>query len=95
MAGCISAFLVSGAVFVQHFFNCDGSSDVHCAPEICMIRKQSTTRALSMQHWGTRGISQELGMALQTVTVLKCRPEKSPDIVCAPFLSLSSQSATS
>lgn len=28
MVGCISAFLVSGAVFVQHLFNYDGSSDV-------------------------------------------------------------------
>lgn len=28
MAGYISAFLVSGAVFVQHLFNCDGRSDV-------------------------------------------------------------------
>lgn len=28
MVGYISAFLVSGAVFVQHPSNCDGSSDV-------------------------------------------------------------------
>lgn len=26
--GCSSTFLVSGVVFVQHLFNCDGTSDV-------------------------------------------------------------------
>lgn len=51
MVGCISAFLVSGAGFGQHLFIVMAAvMSWHCAPEICMIRKQSATRAVGMQH---------------------------------------------
>lgn len=45
-----------------------------------------TSAHVGMQHWGTWGISQELGMALHTVTVLTGHPEKSLKTVCVPFL---------
>lgn len=52
--GYSSAFLVSGVVFVQHLFNCDGSSDV---PALCIrdLHDQQAEHmcAVEMQRWGT------------------------------------------